>query len=185
VKTFLGILCVLSFAFPCYGQTEKITLHADISMSDCSITEAVDGVVEVFMFHVGAVGRGAVEFRAPRPQCWTGAVWIGDEIPANFLFLGSSQGNWLAIAYGKCIDTPIYLGKIKYFTAGIGQPCCRYPVLQSTEWPTPVTVDCADPPNIVFISGGEVTINETPACLCDPPLSVESSTWGRVKALYQ
>ena len=185
MKTLLGIVCLSSLVFPCYGQTEKVALYADVNRSDCSITEPVNDIVEVYMFQVGmGEGRTAVEFRAPKPDCWTGAVWVGDSVPPVFLAIGSSQGNWLAIAYAKCISLPILLGTIRYFTTGEAQPCCNYPVLPSTAWPTPVTVDCTFE-NIVAIGGGAVTVNENATCLCDPPLSVETSTWGRVKALYR
>ena len=179
-------LLIIAFAASARAQTEKLTIYADINMSDCSVTEKVNDVVDVYMFHEGGpVSRLAVEFRAPKPNCWAGAVWIGDQVPPVFLTIGSSQGNWLAIAYGKCISLPILLGTIRYFTTGAAEPCCTYPVLASTEYLTPVAADCGDPPQLVTLGSGAVTVNETADCLCDPPLSVETSTWGRVKALYR
>jgi len=38
---------------------------------------------------------------------------------------------------------------------------------------------------LIAIGAGKVTINETENCPCDPPVAVEETTWGRVKAFYR
>lgn len=181
---FFAVLLVLSVAQPIFGQTEKIALYADAWGSDCSITDTAPGVVEVHMIHIGSVGSTGASFRAPAPACWTGAIWLGDVI-SPFLTIGTTQGNFIDVGYSTCLVSPIHIGRMNFYSAGTGGPCCEYPVLPSTGYPTAVSVDCAVPfGNLVAIGGGSVMINENSNCLCDPPLAVEETTWGRVKALY-
>jgi hypothetical protein len=178
----LMVLCVVRVA---HGQTEKIALYADAWGSDCSITDTAPGVVEVHMIHVGSVGSTGASFRAPMPACWMGAVWLGDVISPPFLIIGTTQGNFIDVAYRTCVVSPIYIGKINFYGVGTGDPCCEYPVLPS-YFPTVIAVDCTPlfGPEVP-IGGGSVTINENSNCPCNPPLATEETTWGRVKALYR
>jgi len=183
------VFLVLCVAHPALGQTEKLTLYADAGGSDCSIADTAPGVVEVHIIWTGSGGRKALRFRAPKPACWTGATWLGDVIAGNFLTIGTTQSDDLSIAWTACFDLPIYVGKMNFFGVGTGEPCCQYPVLPGVHSEIPgsvVGVDCNPPPfgTKVAIGAGKVTINETEDCLCNPPLAVEETTWGRVKALY-
>jgi hypothetical protein len=193
-KCVLAVLLFSCVAGRALGQAERITLFADAAGTDCSITDVAAGTVDVHMFHTGSGRRGASHFIAPKPPCWEGAVWIGDAIPLTFLYLGDTQTDFV-VAYQNGVpcgtnELPLHIGMIRYLVAGTGQPCCEYPILPAPTAEIPgsvVTVDCDPPPfgEIIAIAAGKVTINETPNCLCDPPLSVETSTWGRVKALYR
>jgi hypothetical protein len=166
--------------------TEKITLYADRAGTDCSISDTREGTLFVYMFHVGTTGtRNGCEFRAPKPECWTGATWVGDNFQPSFLYIGTSQGGDLSVAYAACLPLPVYIGKMIFEVTGAAQACCPYPVLSSVWHPSVLTVDCQiPPPQEIPILGGSAVINEDPSCPCEPPLAVESTTWGRVKSLY-
>ena len=163
--------------------TEKIALYADRAGTDCSISDTGVGTVIVYLFHEGTGTRTVCEFRAPKPECWTGATWVGDgyAFPA---VLGQSQGPDVIVAYPGCIPLPIYIGKIVFEVTGEAQPCCGYSVLPSIYYTSVVTADCINPFTIP-IQGGSVVINENASCPCAPPLAVEATTWGQIKSLYQ
>ncbi len=182
---------ILSLAGTAVGQTEKVTLFADAAMTDCSITGnlASPGIVEVHMFHLGSGNRIAVEFLAPKPPCWSGAIWVGDVIAPPLLVIGNTQSVDISIAYTACLPLPVYLGRINYLVTNDSPPCCQYSVIPSTVvypslGPSVYAVVC--PSNtLIAIGAGSAVVNEDPSCLCDPPLAVEETTWGRIKALYQ
>jgi hypothetical protein len=53
-------------------------------------------------------------------------------------------------------------------------------VVGAHDQPTPVYMDCSGNPNPA--TGGRAYIGSEDVC---EPLAIESSTWGRVKALYR
>jgi hypothetical protein len=187
-QRLIAALVVLCVAHPALGQTEKFTLYADTGGSDCSIADTAPGVVEVHMIWAGSGGRKVLHFRAPKPACWTGATWLGDVIAGPFLSIGTSQADDFTIAWTACFDLPFYVGKMNFFGVGTGEPCCQYPVLPGAHAEIPgsvVGLDCQQPfGNLVAVGAGSATINETEDCLCNPPLAIQETTWGRVKALY-
>jgi hypothetical protein len=166
-----------------------ITLYADAAGTDCSVSETIPGIVSVHIFHVGTGRRRSSFFTAPKPACWTGAVWAGDVFPPGMAFIGNTQVDF-SVHYGaSCRDLPTFIGTINFFVTSTGPSCCEYPVLpmSNSEIPGSVfTADCSVPFSSLYaIGGGKVTINETEDCPCNPPLAIEESTWGRVKALYR
>lgn len=183
-------LLVCCFTLPGFGQTEMITLYADAAGTDCSVTEPAGGLVDVYVFHVGAEGRRVSHFSAPRPACWTGAIFLGEVIgpTTNFLVLGSTQTD-LLVGYPTCPDPPVHVATMTFWSTGAGQSCCEYHVLPAPSSHIPgavIAADCATPSaNVFAIGAGSATINETDDCLCNPPLAVEETTWGRAKAFYR
>ena len=170
-----------------HAQTiDRITLYADRAGTDCSIADTrVQEAMAVHMFHEGTFGSGGVEFRAPKPDCWTGATWIGDDVNPAWLSLGTSQGEYLSIAYTYtigCAIPPVYIGKMLFEVTGTAQACCKYPVLPGIYYQSVVATNCLG--FTIPIAGGHAVINENASCPCAPPLAVESTTWGRVKSLY-
>lgn len=161
-----------------------IALFADAEMAGCELTDlSPPGVRSVHMFHLGSLPATASQFAAPKPACWTGATWLGDQIEPPFLVLGTSQDD-ISIAYTHCLDPPIYLGRINYLGTGMDVECCVYPVVPASGYTDIVSVDC-DYQTVLTEPGASVTINPTPECPCDDaPVSVEETTWGRIKAMY-
>ncbi len=171
------------------AQTQgRVTLTADVGGVTCNI-EDVAPLVYVHMLVTERADVAAVHFAAPKPSCWVGATWLGDNISFPVV-IGDSQNNYiygLSIAFGDCLDSPIYLGAIVYWTQGQALPCCWYPVVKTDDGypniPTPVMSTCDY--RAAGINAGSAVINAQPECSCDEPVAVEEATWGAVKALYQ
>ncbi len=97
----------------------------------------------------------AVQFSAPIPDCFEGAVYIGESSPFPTV-LGNSQTG-VAIAFGYCETSPVLLLSVTVWTTGETGVCCRFPVL-----PDPVVAsgeieyaDCTAPvPLIGYLAGG-------------------------------
>ena len=168
--------------------TDKIELFADQGMSNCELAFNGPNIYQVHMFHTGPDAAIACQFMAPKPACWTNAIWTGDTLP--FLSLGNSQTD-LSLSYGACLQPPIYLGTINYFVSGPGTSCCPYPVLPALTSPIPGRIavfDCALPNSntLAADAGQQVMINPNSSCPhCElGPVAVQETTWGRIKALY-
>lgn len=165
--------------------TEKIALYADRAGTDCSIDDTTVRTLSVYIIHEGTGSRTEAKFGAPKPDCWTGATWVGEVLQAA-LFSGTTQSSDLQVAYTGCLSLPIYVGRMIFEVTGAAQACCRYPVLPSVFYPGTIIVHGCTPAEIYIpILGGSATINENASCPCAPPLAVESTTWGQIKSLYQ
>lgn len=164
--------------------TEKLALYADKFGTDCSVSDTGVQSIIVYVIHEGTGTRSGVEFSAVKPQCWTGATFAGEfwNYPTVGGTYGASQGPTLQLFYFACRTLPLYLGKMVFDAIGASQACCNYPVLPSS-WEGLVSFDCYS--RYVPILGGSVVINENANCPCAPPLAVESTSWGQIKALYQ
>jgi hypothetical protein len=179
------LLTILATSLVQAQTTEKIALYADKAGTDCSISDTEVRTVIVHMIHVGTGLRLGALFRAPKPDCWMGATWVGDGFPAGYLFAFSSQSAGLEVSYMACLPLPVYIGKIIFEATGAAQECCPYPVLPTLNPIYPhivAAIDCFS--RLMPVAGGSVVINENASCPCAPPLAVESTTWGRVKSLY-
>jgi len=163
--------------------TEKIALYADRAGTDCSISDTGEQSIFVYMIHVGTGTRAASEFRAPKPDCWAGATFAGDDWNYSVVYAsGNSQGLDVTLLYNACLPLPIYLGRMIFDTTGAAQACCTYPVLPSVYYTTLVSLNCSG--FYEYFSGESAIINPNGHCPCQQPLAAESTTWGRVKSLY-
>jgi len=172
-----GLICLVSGL----AQGDTIGLYADQSGTNCNIT-ATSSLAYVYVVHV-TTGATASEFSAPKPVCWTGATWVGDQCPFVPCFDGPSQTGMM-IGYGSCKAGAIHILTIVYSVQGPSPSCCSYPLLRDPRyaWKTPVVIDCNE--NLVSAVGLVATINGNATCPCGYPVPVEETTWGSVKALY-
>jgi hypothetical protein len=174
----------------------QLQLYNDQSGVDCIIQD-LPGLVTVSVYYFnyfGDEGISALQFGAPAPTCFVGAIWLGDQTPWP-IWIGDSQMNdpsGLSIALGGCQTPPVHIANIVYFAQGLSQTCCPYPVIKAPldnhpEFPgMPIGVDCALPdPGVFGIVAGTSYINGNHTCPCIWPVPVQETTWGGVKALYQ
>jgi hypothetical protein len=184
----LALVCVSSPALSQTGGLISLTGTADGSV--CSIIDTSPGSVEVHIIVFNVIGLNAIQFAAPKPNCWTGATWVSDNIPTP-VTIGDTQDTviGLAIAWGGlCLDGPAYVGSMTFSTLGNAPPCCSYPILKATgdlhpEIDGPIAVLCSDPQHVAGVTANAV-INPESQCACVQPVPVEESTWGAIKALY-
>ncbi len=171
----------------------QLQLYADETGVDCIIQDT-PGVVMVYVYYFDYFsddGVGAVQFAAPLPSCWTGAIWLGDSSP--WASLGDSQLNdprgW-TVGFGSCQILPVLVGSIIYLSQGLAPVCCPYPVVKAEdghpEIPMPVGADCSEPnPFLIGIEAGTSYINGDHTCPCIWPVPVQEKTWGGIKSLYR
>ena len=172
----------------------QLQLYNDPSGVDCIIQD-MPGLVTAYVYYFnyfGDEGITALQFGAPMPTCFIGAIWLGDQTPWP-IWIGDSQMNdpsgW-SIALGGCQTPPVLIGSIVYFAQGLSPSCCPYPVVKADDarpqFPgMPIGVDCGSPePSVFGIVAGTSYINGDHTCPCIWPVPVQETTWGGVKSLY-
>ncbi len=168
---------------------DRVELWADAALSTCSIVDGTPRPVKVHMVHMGELPAFGVRFAAVAPACWEGAVWQSDAIKAGFRHSGWTQDRLgISVIYDVCLQPPVYLGYLTMIVSGTSKPCCVFQAGPASSWSTASVraVDCETGRNRFgdgFAKG--VTVNVTDACPCMAPVSVETGSWGRVKALYR
>jgi hypothetical protein len=159
-----------------------IGLYADPAGSNCNIFYTGSGLVPVYVVHTHTGGATGCEFAAPKPVCWTNAMWLSDSDPFPIQIGNSQTGK--SVGYGSCRASATVVTTINYFVlAPPTQVCCSYPVV-----PHPVSGhiwvgDCAD--NLLDARGAPAVIYPDASCLCESVVRVEETTWGRLKAMYE
>jgi len=157
-----------------------IGLFTDAAATNCAIYD-VEGVVSVYAVLTATPGAAAIQFAAPKPDCMN-ATWLADE--SQFpLVIGDSQTG-AAIAFGGCAPAPIHVMTIHYAGTGTTPACCEYPVIPDPRDNTGIieVVDCSNTSTFAMSRSGFV--NPDGECNCGVPVTVETKTWGAVKALY-
>jgi hypothetical protein len=180
----LAAFCPASFSS---AQNARIDLYADAAMSGCEIIDDGMAIRSIHVFFTGDELIG-VCFAAPIPACWEGATYAGQTVPGKFLQAGDSQAG-VMLALDDCYQPPAYLLAIHYFTTGTAPPCCEYTA--QPRPPNPFFIcdgfeyrDCGQVP-ATWEPGVRVVVNADDTCSCQHAHAVESTTWGRVKALYR
>jgi len=174
------VTCFLVLAFAqvaSHGDT--IGLFNDPAGLSCNLTDTY-GLKNVYVVHFSPGGASASEFSVPKPACWTNAIYLSISVPWEYY--GDPQTG-MVMPYGTCRTGTTLVITVNFFMQGTSPACCLYPLLGSALAGGQVrSVDCSNQP--LPAVGLVATINGDATCPCGNPVSVEDTTWGRVKALY-
>lgn len=181
---FFSLILVFCASFA-FAQAGGINLFQDPGGASCDLVPTGVGTLwSVYAVHVLSPGATACQFSAPVPACAAGgAMWLSDT-GVYGVTIGDSQ-NGVAIGYGVCVASPNHVLTINLFVQGVIPNCCLWPVLPDPNVPSGMVevVDCAN--NLLTVSSqASAVINSDASCDCFEPLPTETSTWGKVKALY-
>jgi hypothetical protein len=179
----LPFLYCLLLSTPAVAQLDKIELFSDASGTSCDLYDQSAGLRSVYVFLTGPVPSSAVRFKAPRPDCWVGATFVGDV--TSFTTIGSSQID-MSVGFGACLTPPIRVDQINFFSAGTANACCQINAVAPELPRFPLEyLTCDFGEVLIPPDGRKVTINPNDSCHCNQPLAIEATTWGRVKSLYR
>ena len=156
-----------------YAQTGRVCIYSDAGGSECLFTDSV-GPQVFHVFLIEAPGASAVGFSAPVSPCMAGMSWLSDTAvwPVT---LGDSQDG-VSIGFGRCDPGPVHVLTINYFSNGIVQSDCAYPVLADplSGASAPQWVDCLQ--GLHEATAGTAYINSALGCDCplqEPPPGLE------------
>ena len=172
-----------------HAQDWKLELYTDAQMSSCSFSYSGPQFFQVHIFHTGKMPAAeslVIGFALYLPPCLTNTVYAGDYFDTDFLILQNTQDDLgVAISYRGCAPLPIYLGYVQFYVFGQVESCCELrPSIPRIPAPGMIGVTC-DGRTDVPLEVGRVIVNPTPACPCESPVALQSTTWGGVKALYR
>jgi len=166
------------------GNAGSVMLYGDPAFTSCAITDLDPGggLISVYVVHEFHSGASGIQFSAPVPGCWTGAIYLADT-NAFPLVIGDTQTG-MAVSYGGCLPGPILITTVLIFGQGQAGECCEYLVLPDPRAASGQVegVDCAF--HLTYPNSGLAVVNPNPSCPCGHLVSVETKTWGAVKALY-
>ncbi|MFQ5512178.1 MAG: hypothetical protein ACE5EO_10045 [Candidatus Krumholzibacteriia bacterium] len=171
------------------AQSGHIGIFDDPGGAGCAITDVSGPLTIYHVVHVLTPAATRARFSAPLPSCHAG-TYVGDvpSFPATF---GNSQTG-IEILYPQCMTGPVHLLEIWVMTAGTtptGCTCC-WATLPDPNAPSGriEVFDCSSKVFRIDPFGAyvnpDIGCGSTPFCDCFATVPTESSTWGRVKALY-
>jgi len=179
----LAIVLMLSSSLA-FAQNGSIGIFSDAGASLCNLYDTGPALLTVYVFHVGALGATASQFKVE----WDPNTFTATKVGENYNFtltLGSFQYG-ISFAYQTCLSGTFALGDISFFGSGTSQTCA---LIQVVPDPAAIpagsiwTVDCTLPNgNLVAVNGGAIRVNPDPTCECTTP--AQESSWGQIKALY-
>jgi hypothetical protein len=169
-------------------HAEFIGVFDDSTGCPCGIFDKVPGLVTIAVLHVNSSGTTGSRFAVPQSACME-LVWLA-EVSVFPGTTGNSQTG-ISIDYGQCHTGTFQVLTIQYFGSGLTEDCCYIEVLPD---PSALSehieiINCNK--ETVFISEFRDRINtDGVLCYCDwepvcYPVATESSTWGKIKALYK
>lgn len=175
VVTSLGILLCASAAI---AQPGGINLFSDPTYTDCHFYDAGPGLQHVYVVHVFTPGVTASQWMLVNNGML--CTYLAESSP--FITIGDAFSG-ISVAYGACLAYEILLLDISYFCNGLSPACATITVEPDPAAPTGTieVVDCAA--NKLVGMGGVLWVNPDGTCSCIIP--TESTSWGRVKALYR
>jgi len=153
--------------------TGKILIFSDAGFTDSTLSDNAPRIANLFIVHTDFDGATAVRFMTVASPGFTG-VWLGET--SSFTRVGKSTTG-ISVGYGACITTPALVLTVSYQFFGTSSACSQLSIAPETGFL-----------HALCFSGG--------GCFSDLPcqglgslhvnctVPVESTTWGRVKALY-
>ena len=150
---------------------ERIEIFSDEALTDKTLIDSHSRIVDLYVAHFDTPATTGCLFRiAPSPG-FTG-VWLGDS--SSWVTVGTTQSG-IAIGYGKCMMGSNVLVKVSYQLFGTSS--CS-------------TLTLAEHP--ILIPGGpycDACFGEyrlpSNSLAVNCAVGTQSTTWGRVKALYR
>ncbi len=177
-RSLLIAFCLVLGASMVFAQAGSVGVFADPGATNCNMVDA-GGLVQVYISHVNTTGATASQFMLVPGPGWThlGDTW-------NFTTIIGVSIAGVSVAYGGCFSGAIALGVVNFF-GSVAPTCTLISIVPDPSAPSGEIegVDCEEPANKMFPTGGSATVNSDGSCDCSIP--VQDTTWGGVKALYR
>jgi hypothetical protein len=179
----LGASVALAEDFP----GGRIGIFGENTGTNCAVTDAAPGLLNVYIVQVGTEGSAACQYKATQPACFP-ATYLSDSSPFAVV-IGNSQTG-VSIGYGSCRVGAVHVQTMAFFATGTTAPCCLYTLgcdpLSETQACALGYIDIVDCTQTYAFAKPQVgVINPNASCACVDIVAQEESSWGQIKALYQ
>ena len=180
-----AVVLFLSPLSSALAQVEHITVYADASGSSCSIADLTPALFTLFVLHTNVYHAIAVNLSVTESAGFS-ATFVEEDIP--FYHVGTFRDG-VTVVYDECIfSTPFLIGTITYQGYGTSETCSMLDTSGNPNWGEPTPYPITNACTFAWYpapSAGPLYINPSPECSPPCVVKTESSTWGRVKALYR
>ena len=185
------LLLVLAGAIPHVVEAAvggRLALYSDAGLAQCTLTDTSPGVADVYVVHsvqgspVVVLGVVGISF-ALTPSAGFDGTWLEDIVPAGLGANGTSPSG-KRVASLTCWFNDKLLLHVRYQMQG-GSSSCSF--LQAVPYPGDPWIEaltCGYGESIP-VDGDRIFVNPDSSCPCDVPVATESTTWGRIKAMYR
>jgi hypothetical protein len=172
VALSLILLPIIAFA----GRVE---IYADPALTQCTLADTSPGTANIYVSETSISGDTGLRFRIAPSAGFTG-VWISESSP--FVKIGNSQTD-LSIGFANCEVGQFTVLTAQYQLFGTSA-CGTLSIAPANGFPLPICTYCSfgEYPCEGFVP---LHVNCGGSFNCNPPVSTEPTTWGRVKALYR
>ena len=173
----LLLVCCLLVAAPAYA--DSIALYADAGAGACAKQSLPFTINTVYVFHTLATGATGSSWRIENTSGMQGLGSTCGQLGIGDVFTG------ISVSYGSCLTGTFPICQVELFNLSAGPiPGCYQLRVLGYPGDTPLVVDCSD--NETPATGGFFTFDIEGKLDCwDCTTAAESSTWGRVKAMYR
>jgi len=171
-------------------------LYTDEYGARCDIPLNVVGDIDIYVLH--SFTPGVISSRYRIQNCGTGYAWVADDNYSNVAVGTSVTG--VEMDYVHCRIGPYLVQRVTFFGTAPPPGGSGFKPMPYANDPHVQVVTCDDEVVVVdrggVCAGGELycdcvaPYHNCPLCwptseMCDLPVPVESTTWGRIKVLYQ
>ena len=187
VLFLLLLTCILDPLVVRAALGGRIALYSDAGLSECSLKDTSPGAADVYVVHRitgsnAAAGVTGVMF-ALVPSPGFSGTWIEDIVPLGLNRNGTSPTG-IGVGYSTCRFGDLLVLQVRYQMQGTSSSCSFLEAIAYPSFPWILTTTCGEGDPIP-VDGTRLMVNANQSCLCEGPLAVESSTWGRIKAMYK
>jgi len=159
----------------------SILLYSDPLGTDCFVDDNPAGTIFVYVFHTFHPGATGSQFRIQ--QNGTNWVFAADLPQSGTLVVGTAETG-ATYSYGACRTGHYNFLNLLYTATGSAEVCATlWAVADSTASGTIEATMC-DSRIETALGWWPLTVNSDGSCPCGVEPAVESSSWGRIKALY-
>jgi hypothetical protein len=170
---------------PAFAGGGWVGVYEDQAGLDCNIVDTgAPRAVTLWVVHTDPDGATGIQFRATKPGCLPGWVFLADQLPCCYVAPFGNSQTGIAVGYQACLSGAIVVLGMQFFITGGVPPCCYYGIYADPNSGSSdiESVEC-DGSTVVPVIGHSATINGYDICECG--LAAEPATWGAIKALYE
>ena len=163
---------------PVLALGSGLSLYSDATLTDCTLSDHEARIATVHVAEDSDRGATGIRFRIVGSAGFTG-VWLSES--TTYVTVGNSQTD-LSMGFGECLFGRFSVLTVTYQMFGTST-CSSLEIAPAQGFPVSLCQSC------IFheepcIDNRALHVNCSGSFDCNP-LATQSTTWGRVKALYR
>lgn len=193
-------VATILFALEVHGQPQPLIAVLTGPQPDfleCVLFDEGPGIHTVYVVHQFNVGATAVRFKLAQTPGMT-MTYLSETHP--FASTSGSTQSGISVCYGSCTPGDQIVATVSYMSYGTSSPCSQILAVPHPAAQTVEGIRCEGAPFVMFVEdlwvstlagacGGCPATSHgfpgSPQTFDCNPVSVASTTWGAIKALYR